>query len=63
MENRGDVKSKCKGLLLHNSGRNSGVQALATDSVRMKSLQKLELPSGPTGHTGPSDDVAALRGQ
>jgi len=39
MENRGDVKSGCKGVLLCNSGRNSGVRALGTDSGRTGSVR------------------------
>jgi len=43
MENRGDVKSGCKGVLLRNSGRHSGVQAWGTDSGRWGSVRTLEL--------------------
>jgi len=43
IENRGDVKSGCKGVLLRNSGRNSGVQPLGTDSRRTGSVRTLEL--------------------
>jgi len=45
MENRGDVKSGCKGVLLRNSGRNSGVRALGTDSGRTGTVRTLELNS------------------
>jgi len=58
MENRGDVKSGCKGVLLHNSGRNSGVRALGTDSGRMGSVPTLELNSRHTGRTGCSEGVS-----
>jgi len=63
MENRGDVKSGCKGGLLSNSGRNSGVRALGTDSGRTGCVRTLELNSGRTGRTGRSDDVAGVRTQ
>ena len=63
MENRGDVKSRCKGVLLRNSGRNSGVQALGMDSGRTGSVQTLELNSGRTGRPGRSDDVAGVMTQ
>ena len=46
MENRGDVKSGCKGVLLRNSRRNSGVRALGTDSGHTGSVPTLELNSG-----------------
>jgi len=57
MENRRDVKSGCKGVLLRNSGRNSGVRALGTDSGRTGSVRMLELNSGRTGRTGLSEDA------
>jgi len=63
MENRGDVKSRCKGVLLRNSGRNSGVRALGVDSGRTGSVRTLELNTGCTGHTGRSDNVAGIRTQ
>jgi len=55
MENRGDVKSGCKGVLLRNSVRNSGVRVLGTDSGRTGSVRTLELNSGRTGRTGRSE--------
>jgi len=58
MENRGDVKSGCKGVLLRNSGRNSGVRALGTDSGRTGSVRTLELNSGRTGRKGCSEGAA-----
>jgi len=58
MENREDVKSGCKGVLLRNSGRNSGVRALGTDSGHTGSLRTLELNSGRTGHTGRSEGAS-----
>jgi len=63
MENRGDVRSGCKGVLLRNSGCNSGVRAVGTDSGRTGSVRTLELNSGLTGRTGRSDDVAGVRTQ
>jgi len=63
MENRGDVKSGCKGVLLCNSGRNSGVRALGTDSGPTRIVPMLELNSGSTGRTGRSDEVAGVRTQ
>ena len=58
MENRGDVKSGCKGVLLRNSGRNSGMWALGTDSGRTGSVRTLELKSGRTGSTGRSEGAS-----
>jgi len=58
MENRGDVKSGCKGVLLRNSARNSGVRALGTDSGRTGSVRTLELNSGCTGRTGRSEGAS-----
>jgi len=52
MENRGDVNFGFKGVLLRNSGRNSGVRALGTDSGRKGSVRTLEVNSGRTGRTG-----------
>jgi len=46
MENRGNVKSGCQGVLLRDSVRNSGVRALGTASGRTGSAQTLELNSG-----------------
>jgi len=63
MENRGAVKSGCKGVLLRNSRRNSGVRALWTYSGRKGSVQMLELNSGHTGGTGRSGDLAGVRKQ
>ena len=61
MDNRGDIKSGCKGVLLCNSGRNSGMRGLGTDSGRTGSVRTLELNTGRTGRTGRSDDVARIR--
>jgi len=58
MENRGDVKSGCKGVLLRNSGRNSGVRALGTHSGLTGSVRTLELNTGRTGRTGRSEDAS-----
>ena len=58
MENRGDIMCGCKGGLLRNSGRNSGMRALGTDSARTGSVQTLELNSGRTGSTGRSEGVS-----
>jgi len=58
MENRDDVKSGCKGVLLHNSGCNSGVRALGTDSGGTGSVRTLELNSGRTGRTGRSEGAS-----
>ena len=63
MENRGDVQSGCKGLLLPNSGSNSGVPALGTDSRLTGSVRMLELNSELTGRMGCRDDVARIRTQ
>jgi len=63
MENRGDVMSGCKGVLLCNSGRNSAVRALGTDAGRTGSIRTLELNSGRTGRTGRSDVIAGARTQ
>jgi len=63
MENRGDVKSGSKGVLLRNSGHNSGARALGTDSGRRGSVRTLELNSGRTGRTGRNDDVPGVRTQ
>jgi len=52
MENRGDIKSGCKGVFLRNPGRNSGVLALGTHSGRTGSVRMPELNSGRTGRTG-----------
>ena len=58
MENRGDVKSRCKGVWLRNSGRNSGVPALGTDSGRTGSVRALKLNSGLTERTGRSEGAS-----
>jgi len=58
MENRGDVQSGCKAVLLRNSGRNSGVRALGTDSGRTGTVWTLELNSGCTGRTGRSEGAS-----
>ena len=58
MENRGDVKSGCKGVLLRNSGRICGVLALGADSGRTGSVRTLELNSGRTGRTGRSEGAS-----
>jgi len=50
--------SGCKGVLLCNSGRNSGVRALKTDSGRTGSVRTLELNSGRTGRTGRSEGAS-----
>jgi len=63
MENRGDIKSGCKGVLLRNSGRSSGVWMLRTDSGRTGSVRTLQLNSARTGRTGSSDDVPSVRTQ
>jgi len=51
MDNREDVRSRCKGWLLRNSGRNSGVRALGTDSGCM----------GRTGHSEGASDACVFR--
>jgi len=61
MENRGDVKSGCKGVLLRHSGRSSSVRALGMDSGHSGTVRTRELNSGRTGYTGRSDDVAGVR--
>jgi len=64
MENRGDIKSRCKGVLLRNSGPNSGVRGLGTlgtDSGCTGSVRTVELNSGRTGRTSCSDDVAGVQ--
>jgi len=61
MENCGDLRFRCNGWLLCNSGRNSGVRALGMDSGRGGSVQTLELNSGRPGGTGRSDDVTGVR--
>jgi len=61
MVNRGNVKSGCKGWLLHNSGRNSGVLAWGTDSRPTGSVLTFQLNSGPTGHMGHTDDLSGAR--
>jgi len=58
MENMGDVKFGCKGWLLSNSGRNSGVRALRTHSGRTGSVRTLELNSGRTGRRGRSEGTS-----
>ena len=58
MENRGDGRSGFKGVLLRNSGCNSGVRALGTDSGRTGSVRTLELHSGRTGRTGRSEGAS-----
>jgi len=58
MENRGDVKSGWKGGLLCNSGCNSGVRELGTDSARTGSVRTLELNSGRTGSMRRSEGVS-----
>jgi len=58
MENRGDVKSGSKGVLLRNSGCTSGVRALGTDSGRSPSVRTLELNTGRTGRTGRSEGAS-----
>jgi len=61
MENRGEVKSRCKERLLGNAGRNSGVWAWGNDSGRMGSIRIVQLNSGRTRQTGRSDDVSGVR--
>jgi len=63
MENSGDIKSGCKGWLLRNSRRNSGVLAGGADSGRTGSVPILELNLVRTGRTGHSDDVSDVRTQ
>jgi len=58
MENRVDVKSGCKGVLLRNSGRNSGVRVLGTHSGRTGSVRTLELNSRRTRGTGRSEGAS-----
>jgi len=58
MENRGDVKSGCKGWLLRNLGHNSAVQGLGTVSGRTGSVRTLELNTGRTGRTGRSEGTS-----
>jgi len=43
---------------MRNSGRNSPVRALGTDSGRTGSLRTLELNSGRTGRTGRSEGAS-----
>jgi len=52
---QGGVKSRCKGVLLRNSGRNSGVRAFGMDAGRTGRVLTLELNSGRTGRTGRSE--------
>jgi len=58
MENRGEVKSGCKGVLVRDSGRNSGVRALGRDSGRTGSVRTLELNSGRTERRGRSEGAS-----
>jgi len=58
MENRGDVKSGYKGVLLRDSGRNSGVRTVGMDLGRTGSVRTLELKSGRTGRTGRSEGAS-----
>jgi len=57
---QGGRQVRMEGVLLRNSGRNSGVRALGTDSGRTGSVRTLELNSGRigcTGRTGRSEDA------
>jgi len=57
MQNRGGMKSGCKGWLLRNSRDNSGVPVLWTKSGRMSRIQTLQLNSVCMGGIGRSDNV------